>query len=340
MLVGHRVVCYEDATAADVRGAHIVIAAFKNPKAIAHGWTFPPMLERLGLSSSTLVGKVLVHLDDEYGARNPRSDADWRNYCAMYAGWRHVFRNYWSEAWASRVARNHAMNCSCADSESTSITVVSPAIGSARGPGHNGNGPRVEWTPLGWSANWQPAVTPQRASRRTSGFVGFYGNEKYQLRPNRGALMARFEHETGLRVERMLGRVGFGRGNATNYVRLMHDTQLCLQISGLSAECYRMYEALDAGCVPILINQFGKETATQYKFLLGAKDVRRPPPPFPWAESPEMLKDALRRLKADAAALDVMQSDTRKWWNANLAHVRQRVVTSGAMVNVGAKGGC
>ena len=39
---------------------------------------------------------------------------------------------------------------------------------------------------------------------------------------------------------------------------------------------------LDAGCVPVLINQFGKETATQYKFLLGGAagtQPRRPPPP-------------------------------------------------------------
>ena len=54
---------------------------------------------------------------------------------------------------------------------------------------------------------------PSRAVRRTSrrgSLIGFYGNEKYQLRPNRGALMARFERETGVRVERLLGRVGFG----------------------------------------------------------------------------------------------------------------------------------
>ena len=326
MLVGHRVVCYEDATKEDVLAAHIVVAAFKTPRRMADGWSFPPLLEQLGLSGSALVGKVLVHLDDEYGAKTPRTEDNWRDYCAMYAGWRHVFRNYWSESWVSRVGRNHAMNCSC------------DAGASVHGGGHAG--PRVEWTPLGWSANWQPGAKPRRASRRTSGFIGFYGNEKFQLKPNRGALMGRFERETGLKVERMLGRAGFGRGNASNYVRLMHDTQMCLQISGLSAECYRMYEALDAGCVPILINQFGKETATQYKFLLGAKDVRRPPAPFPWGDTPEALKDALGRLKADEAALNSMQRDTMKWWNASLAHVRQRVVLNGAMVSTGATRTC
>lgn len=149
--------------------------------------------------------------------------------------------------------------------------------------------------------------------------------------------MARFEQETGIKVERALGRVGFGKGNVTNYVRRMHDTRLCLQISGLSAECYRMYEALDAGCVPVLVNDFGKETATQYKFLLGEAGgggglARRPPPPFPWAERPADLKAQLQHLRHDEAALDEMQLSTRHWWNKSLQHLRTRVLTSARAV--------
>ena len=240
MFDGHRVVCYKAATLDDVKRAHVVVASFRNPKRISDGWDFQTtLLRRLGISGSQLVGKVLVHLDDEYGARNPRTDADWHAYCAMYAGWRHVFRNYWSEPWAARVAGNHAMNC-------TSVCPLNPGRGAGSHP-HSAASPRVEWTPLGWSANWQPGIRPKPASQRSS-LIGFYGNEKYQLRPNRAALMARFEKATDLSVERLLGRVGFGKGNSTNYARLMHDTRLCLQISGLSAECYRMYEALDAVC--------------------------------------------------------------------------------------------
>jgi hypothetical protein len=317
MFAGHRVVCYETATVADVQSAQVVVAAFRNPKRISDGWEFPaPLLERLGISSKYLVGKVLVHLDDEYGARSPRTEADWQAYCALYTGWRHVFRNYWSAAWASMVGRNHAMNCSalCAGERISSL------------------GPRVEWTPLGWSANWQPGHRPRRSSKRGS-LVGFYGNEKYQLRPNRGALMARFEKGTDLKVERLLGRVGFGRGNASNYVRLMHDTRLCLQISGLSAECYRMYEALDAGCVPVLINQFGKETAIQYRFLL-ASNGGRGAAPFPWGESPSDLKARLLQLRDDSEALDRVQRNTMRWWNQSLAHVRGRLLGSAWTVPV------
>ena len=327
MFAGHRVVCYEAATVDDVRQAHVVVAAFRTPKRTTDGWEFPnSLLKRLGIGGGMLVGKVLVHLDDEYGARNPRTDADWGAYCAMYAGWKHVFRNYWSEPWAARVSRSHAMNCSA----------ICPAQHASQQPvavhRNSAASPRVEWTPLGWSANWQPGTPPRRSSTRTS-LIGFYGNEKYQLRPNRGALMAKFEKATDLKVERLLGRVGFGRGNASNYVRLMHDTRLCLQISGLSAECYRMYEAFDAGCVPVLINQFGKETATQYKFLLGTGGGRGPAP-FPWGESPADLKARLGKLRDDENALDAVQAETMSWWNQSLSHFRGRVQASAWTVPV------
>jgi len=332
MFQGHHVLCYEAATVNDVRRAHVVIAAFRNPKRTNDGWDFPTSLLRpLGIGSEMLVGKVLIHLDDEYGARNPRTNADWRAYCAMYAGWKHVFRNYWSEPWSTRVRANHAMNCSficSSDAQSQRSTMQPPPHGRV----NSAVSPRVEWTPLGWSANWQTGRRLPRASKR-SVLIGFYGNEKYQLRPNRGALMARFEKATDLKVERLLGRVGFGRGNATNYARLMHDTRLCLQISGLSAECYRMYEALDAGCVPVLVNQFGKETSTQYKFLLGSGGGRGFVP-FPWAETPSNLKERLSQLRDDESKLDAVQRDTIRWWNQSLSHFRARVQASAWTVPV------
>ena len=371
MFAGHHVVCYEAATVDDVRRAHVVVAAFKNPKRVGDGWEFQKsMVERLGMSSRELMGKVLVHLDDEYGARTPRSDSEWHHYCALYVGWKHVFRNYWSEGWSAMVGRNHVMNCSsllagpttCANT-ADNVASSDLALGDRASRGivttnrvGSAFGPRVEWTPLGWSANWQPWRGLRPSSQR-SVHVGFYGNEKYQLRPNRGALMARFEREAGVPVDgRMLGRVGFGRGNASEYVRLMHDTRLCLQISGLSAECYRMYEALDAGCVPILINEYGNPSspsaAIQYQFLLAhgsngrvagnrvtesavAQQRRQPRlhflghAPFPFVQAPSELHDSLARLLSDPAALDALQGATSLWWNHSLLRLRSRVVDRG-----------
>ena len=64
MFAGQEVLCYEAATAEDVRRAHVIVACFKTPKRISDGWDFASLLGRLGLSNKEFVGKVLVHLDD------------------------------------------------------------------------------------------------------------------------------------------------------------------------------------------------------------------------------------------------------------------------------------
>ena len=308
MFSGHRLVCNEVATADDVHRAQVVVAAFSNAREKRWGWEFQKsLLQRLALGSAALAGKVLVHIDDEYGARTkPHATDDWSVYCSLYAGWKHVFRNYWSEGWATMVPiHSGRMNCSALCPNSYRMLT------------------RVEWMPLGWSANWKPlgdrAVS---VSSRRSHFIGFYGNEKYQLRPNRAALMTRFEQETGIKVNRLLGKVGFGKGNLSHYDHLMHDTRLCLQISGLSAECYRMYESLDAGCVPVIIDQFGKETDAQYRFLLGS----RRQPPFLRGAAPVDVRNRLELLQKDDSLLDAMQLETHAWWNRSLTHIRNRLL--------------
>jgi len=338
MFAGHRVVCHESATKQQVQQAQVIVAAFSNPKRAGDGWEFQrSILERLQIDATELVGKVLVHLDDEYGARTPRKPAEWRTYCALYTGWRHVFRNYWSEGWSAMVGRNHLMNCTALLPQCTIQIGQSSGDGALRASRvARLSNPRVEWTPLGWSANWQPGIPWKPSSARRSASIGFYGNEKYQLRPNRASLMSRFEREAGAAVDgRMLGRVGFGRGNASEYVRLMHDTSMCLQISGLSAECYRMYEALDSGCIPLLINQFGNPSspsaAVQYQFLLGRRGGL---PPFPWADSPADMRAQVAALRSDERALDGLQLETMQWWNHTLDHLRGRLLTSADAVAV------
>lgn len=318
MFAGHRFVCNRVATAEDVREAQVLVAAFKNPREKREGWEFTTsILRRLQLTERDVAGKVLVHLDDEYGARRRQTDADWAVYCSLYAGWKHVFRNYWSEAWARMVPRTAGtqpwspgrLNCSA----------QCGALGK-------GLGTRVEWMPLGWSSNWSPSQDHEfRPSTSRLHFIGFYGNEKYQLKPNRGALIARFERETGVKVTRLLGRVGFGKGNLSQYQHMMHNTQLCLQISGLSAECYRMYESLDAGCVPVVIDQFGHETEAQYRYFLGNRRRNSLSPPFPHVSVPADLREELEKMRHNPMLLGAMQLTTRSWWNHSLEQIRGRL---------------
>jgi len=234
-------------------------------------------------------------------------------YCRLYAPFATIFRNYWSDSWNGLVdQRGRLLNCNA-------------AMGV------------VEWVPLGWSSAWSTpytsALPPSSHARST--LVGFYGNEKFKV--NRGALISRFERQAHINVSRKMGRVGFGKGNVSLYAARMLDTKLCLQVQGLSAECYRMYEALDAGCVPIIVDELGAQStasaSAQYRFLLNRSTGIAP---FPHAASSAELAASLARFSTDSAELDALQLRTLRWWRSTLQQIRGRILdVSGQVIGAG-----
>lgn len=362
---GSQLVCYDAATEADVWRADVIVAAFANPHKPKSGFsTHTELFPRLGLQPEeakmrqALRLKVLVHIDDEYGARTPMIAAQAEEMCRQYSQWGMVYRNYWSNAIHSffgddgawRLGHNctappaaHAakkgeraslasVHSSLVDAMSVRCTEVSEPQAAASTSGADGSplyAPRpVGWVPLGWSSNWakqpQPMSSDELATPLASQravFVGFYGNEKYKL--HRGRLLTHFSQQTNLQVNRDLGHTGFGRGNASRYVERMRDTTMSLQVAGLSTECYRMYEALDAGCVPILVDELGGTTTAleQYRFIL--RDA-----PFPHAAKAAMLKDRLTALRDTPAAVDSLQRETGRWWRGMLGALRESVASS------------
>ena len=213
MFRGHTLVCFEAATETTVRDAQVVVSAFMRRSGYMHGAARGKnalevdviLLQRLRLPRTVLAGKVLVHVDDEYGATRTQlagtGTPDDVNYCRLYAGFGRVFRPYWSKGWAALAAgpRGELRGC-------TTPCGLPP--------------PRVEWTPLGWSSNWErgegqgqqqgaeagegdtaaaaagavaavpvPAAVPPSSARSIR--VAFYGNAKHQM--DRGAMLRRFE---------------------------------------------------------------------------------------------------------------------------------------------------
>ena len=130
------------------------------------------------------------------------------------------------------------------------------------------------------------------------------------------------------------GTPGFGKGNASEYVDKMRDTQLCLQIAGLSSECYRLYEALDAGCVPIVVDNLAAQNqataSEQYRFLLhggGALPGDGSAAPFPHAATPGQLAELLAQLRGNGRLLDELQAKTDRWWLRTLGRIIARVIS-------------
>ena len=316
MFAGHEIVCFSKATVDDVQRAAVLVDTFVNHRNRAAGLSVSSLvLNRLNLPASVLHGKVLVHINDEYGGR-PLNDKLSAVYCELYAPFRWVFRTYWSSSWTQRVdGQGHWHNCT------SQVCSGAPT--------------RVEWVPLGWSSNWQPRHTVARrfvVSSERRAFIGFYGNEK--AKTHRGKLIAMFEQQTRLPVNRSLGHSGFGKGNASEYVDKMRDTQLCLQIAGLSSECYRLYEALDAGCVPIVVDNLAAQNqataSEQYRFLLhggGALPGDGSAAPFPHAATPSQLAELLAQLRGNGGLLDELQAKTDRWWLRTLGRIIARVIS-------------
>ena len=140
MFAGHEIVCFSKATVDDVQRAAVVVDTFVNHRDRAAGLSVSSLvLNRLNLPASVLYGKVLVHINDEYGGR-PLNDKLNAVYCELYAPFRWVFRTYWSSSWTQRVdGQGHWHNCT------SQVCSGAPT--------------RVEWVPLGWSSNWQPRHT-------------------------------------------------------------------------------------------------------------------------------------------------------------------------------------
>lgn len=277
---GKRVVCVTEATAAEARTAPLLACGHTVGQPLIED----RRLEALGFYQRAAL-KTLVHLGDEGAPRTLMSEDQHAGHVAMYASFRHVFRQYWSPFFERRKI--------------------------------------AEWTPLGWSV---PLAHPGVSGKRKN-FVGFYGNNGNN--GQRGELLRTFERVTGVHVAGavMTHAACSSEQDACSevqrawYAAQMQDTHLCLQLPGLSAECYRLYESLEAGCVPIFVTDFHPQTDIQHQSLL-----RGGAAPFLLAARAEDLVARLQLLEADPAALADLHAATDTWWRARREHFRSRLV--------------
>lgn len=119
--------------------------------------------------------------------------------------------------------------------------------------------PNVHWIPLGYGStgfDWSRAPTPipPASSRPTA--VTFTGNTGNNFA--RKGMVREFEKMTKLVVRGLVRDAGFGVGNRTEYVDSMFNSKFCLALPGSSLETFRLYEALQAGCIPIMLDKWTK----------------------------------------------------------------------------------
>lgn len=119
----------------------------------------------------------------------------------------------------------------------------------------------------------------------------------------------------------IVGTDGFGKEDVpyADYLKILSKTKIALCPSGIeSPDNFRLYEALEAGCVPV-VDAFSTnfKTAGFWRYLFG-DDI-----PFPivnyWDELPDMLPMLLRDYTA-------MSQRCFSWWQLKKREIRYKLI--------------
>jgi hypothetical protein len=132
---------------------------------------------------------------------------------------------------------------------------------------------------------------------------------------------------------------GSFKGSKT-YIDDLRNSQFCINIRGTSAECFRFYESLEAGCIPILLDEFhdfnyGEQHEHQYSLLLEVA-WNKTGIPILWAKTQAELiatyNGYVRSGDEGLRRLDMLQADMMLWYDKMLAHYDKKMSTDMCVV--------
>jgi Exostosin family len=229
---------------------------------------------------------------------------------AAYTPWHHVFRNYWSR-----------------DGRETFTRL------QERG--------RLSWVPLGYGNNFGPALTSPILPSFDNLFA-FCGN--LGQNPLRQAHVDELRSQ-GVQVASVIAARTFAFSilNASEYASFHQRAAFCLNLPGTSVECFRFYEALESGCIPVVIDEFAGANYTERTwdeihrlaevlpithFPAWETQHRRWPlrasraAPFVWVNKPSDLVFIKSLTSSEILAL---KQETRIWWSATKHHFQDTV---------------
>jgi hypothetical protein len=118
----------------------------------------------------------------------------------------------------------------------------------------------------------------------------------------------------------LIGTGGFGQGLSPNeYAGHLENTRFALVPRGNSAETIRLYDALEAGCIPITL---------EAPYLSAPEALGRPPFVIlkSWQALPAFLADYMARVQAgEHNYLEDRRQAVCAWWTNFKAHQQRRI---------------
>lgn len=88
-----------------------------------------------------------------------------------------------------------------------------------------------------------------------------------------------------------------------------------------SLDCFRTYEALEAGCVPIVLRETAAQPFNYYQTLFAAMGFAEPVP-FPQVHDWHEAAKLVIRLGESPEAIESLRVDCHRWWHRYKAHTR------------------
>lgn len=176
---------------------------------------------------------------------------------------------------------------------------------------------RLMYLPLGPTPQllWHGVKTPQNASQRP---VKIYFGGSSQQRQSR-LLQAQKLLGKELVVESTSGskiRSGYDQ----HYIHQLFSSAMCLQVPGPSIESFRLYESLEAGCIPVVVRSWSQGGDPLVKLQVGGEAL-----PFLYVQAPEDLPQVL---KLTGVQLDMLQAQCQAWWMRARQTFRARAVNA------------
>ncbi len=185
----------------------------------------------------------------------------------------------------------------------------------------NEQNPNVHWVPNGYRSGLGPrdseSLKPTNQRPMLASFLGWtantksFNNERFDF--GKAAKLCGqdlYMNETS----------GFAQGfNISLYAAVLENSVFCPCPAGNSPETIRLYDALEAGAIPIMLD---------HRFLQNANPHQAPPFPIlgSWAELPHFLADARSKMNAQPRYYSDMQYATSTWWKTLKDRSRRRVI--------------
>jgi hypothetical protein len=194
----------------------------------------------------------------------------------------------------------------------------------------------VQWFPLGYSNHIKKkgnisdanALLPPASRKHT---LFFLGNKKSGNR-KRERNVQEIRQTSTIDLLGDVNKGNFASGPRDLYIYGMLNSKFCLQIPGRFAECYRLYDSLEMGCVPVFVDNYRNsnysanitESLVRFEDVLWKNkngQVSRIVPFQRFVDIADMDR-GLKALLEDDIRLQTLFMDCVLWWSAAKDYVR------------------